>query len=92
MRHALRMLVIGWYLLMPGADRDAPLTTWSQGGAYDTAQACEAERTRLMKEPERMQRESPNIDKEFLKGIALAIFQSRCIAASDPRLTERSPK
>src|SRR3989442_7743317 len=43
----------GWYLVIPSAfwkdnilavDTDAPLRTWQQGGAFDSARACEVAR------------------------------------------------
>ena len=86
MRHVLATLAIAWYLLMPPGDPTAPLAAWTQSGAYDTAKACEDSRTQLMREPARMAREAPTMDKAFLDTLMTAIIGSRCVASTDPRL------
>jgi hypothetical protein len=52
LRYAAALAFVGWYLLVPpllrdGVDFNASLSEWGQREAFDTASACEQERSRL---------------------------------------------
>jgi hypothetical protein len=78
----------GWYLMLPPTAgeagnvlrADAPLREWRQMRAYDTANACEADRMQIFE----------GIEKSFGKGSAPSkhIASSLCIASDDPRLSK----
>ncbi len=49
-RSALGTLLFGgWSLMVPHGDPSAPIETWKQEEAFDTARACEHGRTETMK-------------------------------------------
>jgi hypothetical protein len=49
LRHAAALALLGWYLMMPppysadvhSLDESAPMTSWTQLSAFDTAKECE---------------------------------------------------
>ena len=51
MRHARAVFLLGGWLLMypPVPGSKAPITSWEQYGAHDTAEGCELERVYAMK-------------------------------------------
>jgi hypothetical protein len=68
-------------------DWEAPLSTWSHEGSFDTAAQCEAARQKLIeweksREPEN-RREYPQGFPTLMSTLAR---ESRCIASDDPRL------
>ncbi len=87
----------GWYLLAPpinpasGGTRltvegDAPLSRWSQSGAYDTAAACEVDRLTMTKVLRVQAADETTKDRSNQKLMYEAHLQSRCITSDDPRL------
>jgi hypothetical protein len=89
-RHAAALALVGWYLMTPplasdrlDVERDAPLSTWKQGGAFDTAKDCEANLSDGLKRLDHAngEKQFPSFYHEFL--------YARCIAVDDPRLKEK---
>ncbi len=97
----------GWYLLGPPIVRgddgwrpsaDAPLRSWTQLGAFDTAAECEAEHSRVYdragRELNEAQAETKRIpagpDRDFFEIARLmkivTPLDSLCIVSDDPRL------
>ena len=81
----------GWILIMPPGefgpdgrytlDTNAPKGSWTQGGAYDTAAACERERSRFIRD---------GAAKVAHEGASSPLFNlaatSLCVPTDDPRL------
>jgi hypothetical protein len=86
-RHAAALALVGWYLMLPplatsglDVDQNAPLSTWRQGGAFDTARACEVNRGDGIKRLDKA-----NGEKQF-PSFYHSFLYARCVAVDDPRL------
>jgi uncharacterized protein YfaP (DUF2135 family) len=86
-RHVAALALVGWYLMLPplaadrpDVDRDAPLSTWRQAGAFDNAKACEANLADGLKRLDKARGETqfPSFYHSYL--------YARCVAVDDPRL------
>lgn len=86
-RHAAVLALAGWYLMLPplaadrpDVDQDAPLSTWKQGSAFDTAKDCEANLADALKRLNHVHGDMqvPSFYHEY--------EYARCIAVDDPRL------
>jgi len=106
----------GWYFLIPPVygegdtlevARTVPLRQWEQGGAFDSAGACEAARVKVAdsaREALASSGEVPQLrpiptrptawaNDKALRLIyeRIAAIDGRCIASDDPRLTQSAP-
>jgi len=86
LRDAAALALVGWYLMVPPAERGtkqldyrAPLSTWAIIQSFDTAQSCEAFIAKSLKG-------APLIKGP--KGEALVEIPYRCVATDDPRLAK----
>ncbi len=87
-RHSAAFALIGWYLLFPPIihDRvvkDARLSTWENGGAYDTAAECEHMIAELLRRVEKVNSNHPSAIADPLDR---RIYSLACVATDDPRL------
>jgi hypothetical protein len=90
--------LVGWYLMIPPYDPSlfvrnaplagqhfdihAPLSSWSQHSAYDTAAECEKGQIEERKTAE----ESDKLSPPAKHVLSFALFEGVCVEADDPRL------
>jgi hypothetical protein len=98
MRYTAALALAGWYLMIPPydpsfsvsnaptagqhVDIDAPLSSWTEHSAYDTAAGCEkgkVEQTRTAEESEKFSPPSEHI-------LSFSLLEGLCVEADDPRL------
>jgi hypothetical protein len=102
-RHAAALALVGWYLMAPPNKKaDAPLSEWTVGHTYDSAQACQdalvkgreqaAAKLRHYDSMTDLQRRNLEHDQdaynqELADNDSIdAAFHSACIESDDPRL------
>ena len=79
-------LAIGWYLMAPLPDHPgAPLSYWSQLGAYDTAKECQDFQDKVYRKSRRPDFRAP-AGKFSTAQLRQAYSETMCVASDDPRL------
>jgi hypothetical protein len=77
-------------IAMASLDRDAPLSRWSHDSSFDSADACEQARRRLIQNAASRE---PELRRTFLEGLPKLGTElataARCIASDDLRLSAR---
>jgi hypothetical protein len=95
-RHAAALALVGWYLLLPPVlphsgpaglvpskqlvDLRAPIVMWEQWRAFDSASACEKEKTRMFRLDSH-----PGAPDIMVEQSVQFVF-GRCVSTDDPRL------
>jgi len=82
--HAAALALVGWNLLLPPLndgkpDLSAPLSTWEQWHAFDTADLCE--QNRAFKADQMRKYDNAKTKWSEMFGV-----YSQCISTDDPRL------
>jgi len=83
------LALVGWCLVAPLPDHpEAPLSYWSQMGAYDTAKECEDFQARIYRRSQQSDfRAQPG--RFSTAQLRQAYAETMCIASDDPRLKEK---
>ena len=86
MKHAVISVLLGWYALVPPLAGDrvnplAPLGTWEQLRAFDSAEQCE----KLMME---YARRSASQTDNMARTLARQVGRVRWVHSADPRLRQ----
>ena len=86
----------GWYLMYPPIDwkggvmnvvTEAPLSSWRQARAYESAEVCEAERARRTVEAsDALIKQKVDLLAPASVSAMLEVRSGQCVAAEDPRL------
>ena len=79
-RHAAALALVGWYLMVPFPDHDAPLAHWPHNDSFDSAKECREAGVGLQ------ERAAKN--RSLTKAQIDARTMWECIASDDPRLKE----
>jgi mono/diheme cytochrome c family protein len=86
LRHAAALALVGWYLMVPlnnagQVDPHAPLSSWHQWSAYDTAAQCEAAKAKEATDTfDRLEHKANSLKAARVRG--LKKFLSACSTCS----------
>jgi hypothetical protein len=82
--HAAALTLVGWYLLAaPAGNSSAPLSTWIQEGAFDTAAECETTKLQAIET-----KCAASVPQKDCKALHDTMANSDCFATDDPRLAK----
>ncbi len=98
-RHAVALVLVGWYLMtappsLPSGDTidlNAPLNRWLTYNTFDSAAQCEKARTYVHDRAATIVAESVRLTPGRpvgLKGAAESLRMAQCVATDDPRLAK----
>jgi len=105
-RHAAALALVGWYLMVPPfagtgkgsyPDDRAPLSKWSMGGSFDSAEACQQKIDDYIYHPCLLDMPAGSVcpqnaiphDDDFERAEHESFIEARCIGTDDPRLKEK---
>lgn len=80
-RHAAALALMGWYLMMPPGDSNAPIARWHLIASFDTARECWAEQKQELDYYQDPKHPDVNTWAQW--------NTAECIATDDPRLKEK---
>ncbi len=86
LRHAAAFALVGWYLMLPATDQDAPISQWQIGNTFERESDCEASRKEFFATGTNRMKSAKN-DSERVFGMLMA--KATCVEASDPRLKSK---
>ena len=93
--HAAMLALVGWYLMYPPLTPDnqvlteRPLAEWKSGASFDTAKDCEAARSHVSKDGEKLQDAAEAAHDAIGGNLARDMTWAQCVTSDDPRLKEK---